>query len=116
MIQFKKVLDDGSTDWGTYRFIAGKIYNDKSDTFKIEIPNTVYRLLMDYIDGYTPIKLQIWLSLKNTYAQRFYDLLRMWSYTKKTVNYRVDDLKTYLQIEDKYSEFKDFKKELLCQQ
>lgn len=71
---------------------------------------------MDYIDGYTPIKLQIWLSLKNTYAQRFYDLLRMWSYTKKTVNYRVDDLKTYLQIEDKYSEFKDFKKELLCQQ
>lgn len=112
-IYFKDKLEDGSIDWGSYVFIMGYVYNNKSDSFKIEVPEKVYNLLMQYIDGYTPITLHLWLGLKNTYAQRFYDLIRMWSGTKCIINYTIDDLKMYLQIEDKYSNFKDFKKRVI---
>ncbi|MGL5711538.1 MAG: replication initiation protein [Paraclostridium sp.] len=112
-IYFKESLEDGSTNWGSYVFLMGYVYNNKSDSFKIEVPERVYNLLMQYIDGYTPITLQTWLGLKNTYAQRFYDLLRMWSGTKNIINYKVDDLKMYFQIEDKYPNFKDFKRRVI---
>lgn len=112
-IYFKENLEDGSTNWGSYVFLIGYVYNNKSDSFKIEVPERVYSLLMKYIDGYTPITLQTWLGLKNTYAQRFYDLLRMWSGTKNIINYKVDDLKMYFQIEDKYPNFKDFKRRVI---
>ncbi|MGL5438948.1 MAG: replication initiation protein [Paraclostridium sp.] len=112
-IYFKENLEDGSTNWGSYVFLMGYVYNNKSDSFKIEVPDKVYNLLMQYIDGYTPITLQTWLGLKNTYAQRFYDLLRMWSGTKNIINYKVEDLKMYFQIEDKYPNFKDFKRRVI---
>lgn len=112
-IYFKEKLEDGSTDWGSYVFIMGYIYNDKSDTFRIEVPQKVYDLLMQYMDGYTPITLQTWLSLKNTNSQRFYDLLRMWSGTKNVINYTIDDIKMYLEIQDKYPQYKDFKKRVI---
>ena len=112
-IYFKENLEDGSTNWGSYVFLMGYVYNNKSDSFKIEVPERVYNLLMQYIDGYTPITLQTWLGLKNTYAQRFYDLLRMWSGTKNIINYKVEDLKMYFQIDDKYPNFKDFKRRVI---
>lgn len=112
-IYFKENLEDGSINWGSYVFLMGYVYNNKSDSFKIEVPERVYNLLMQYIDGYTPITLQTWLGLKNTYAQRFYDLLRMWSGTKNIISYKVDDLKMYFQIEDKYPNFKDFKRRVI---
>ena len=52
--------------------------------------------------GYTPVNVQIWLSLNNSYSQRFYDLLRLWSGTKDIVNYKVEEIKELLMLDDKY--------------
>lgn len=63
--------------------------------------------------GYTPVNVQIWLSLNNSYAQRFYDLLRLWSGTKDTINYKLDEIKELLMLEDKYSKYNDFKRRVI---
>lgn len=63
--------------------------------------------------GYTPINVQIWLSLNNSYAQRFYDLLRLWSGTKDTINYKLNEIKELLMLDDKYSKYNDFKRRVI---
>lgn len=106
--------DDGSFDYITAGFIDKFSYNDKSDTFTIYADADVHRLLHRYLkDGYTPINLKIWFELKNSYSQRFYDLLRAWSGTKDVINYKLDYIRKVLLLENKYKVYSDFKKRVL---
>ena len=100
--------------WSKYNFINGYDYDDELKSFRIECSERVYILLKSYLDtGYTPVNLSIWLSLGNNNAQRFYDLLRLWSGTKSIVNYKIDELKDLLMIEDKYDRYNDFKRRVI---
>lgn len=106
--------DDGSIDYITAGFIDKFSYNDKTDKFTITADAHVHRLLHRYLkDGYTPINLEIWMSLKNSYAQRFYDLLRSWSGSKRTINYTIDYIRKVMLLENKYKVYADFKKRVL---
>ena len=106
--------DDGSIDYITAGFIDKFSYNDKTDRFTITADAHVHRLLHRYLkDGYTPINLEIWMSLKNSYAQRFYDLLRSWSGSKRTINYSLDYIRKVMLLENKYKVYADFKKRVL---
>lgn len=106
--------DDGSIDYITAGFIDKFSYNDKTDKFTITADAHVHRLLHRYLkDGYTPINLEIWMSLKNSYAQRFYDLLRSWSGSKRTINYTLDYIRKVMLLENKYKVYADFKKRVL---
>ncbi|MGL5712390.1 MAG: hypothetical protein ACRCXT_02465 [Paraclostridium sp.] len=88
--------------------------DDELKSFRIECSERVYILLKSYLDtGYTPVNLSIWLRLGNNNAQRFYDLLRLWSGTKSIVNYKIDELKDLLMIEDKYDKYNDFKRRII---
>lgn len=105
---------DGSKDYVEGSFINDRIYNDLSDTFTITASKRVHDLLHRYLqDGYTPINLEIWLDLKNRYAQRFYDLLRVWTGSKEIINYKVDYLRKILLLENKYKQYSDFRKRVL---
>ncbi len=105
---------DGSLDYITAGFIDKFSYNDKSDTFTIYADADVHRLLHRYLkDGYTPINLKIWFELKNSYSQRFYDLLRAWSGTKDVINYKLEYIRKVLLLENKYKVYSDFKKRVL---
>lgn len=100
--------------WSKYNFINGYDYDDELKIFRIECSERVYMLLKNYLDtGYTPVNLSIWLSLGNNNSQRFYDLLRLWSGTKSIVNYKIDELKELLMIEDKYDKYNDFKRRVI---
>lgn len=100
--------------WGEYGFINGFEYDPKSDAFEIEASEKVYGLLREYLEnGYTPINMNIWLGLKSSYAQRFYDLLRLWSNTKTTIEYSINELRELLILEDKYIEYRDFKRRVI---
>ncbi|MEF9992462.1 MAG: replication initiation protein [Romboutsia sp.] len=106
--------EDGTYEYLEYGFINGFIYNSSNDTFTITANERVYNLLHKYLDeGYTPINLEIWLSLQNTYAQRLYDLLRAWSGTKNTINYSVNKLRELMLLESKYKQYTDFRKRVL---
>lgn len=114
-IYFKQEKENGrNAIWGKYSFISGYEYDDETDSFKIVCAERVHELLLSYMQiGYTPINLKVYLSLKSTYSQRIYDLLRLWSNTMKNITYEIDELKELLMLENKYNEYSDFKKAVL---
>lgn len=100
--------------WGEYGFLNGFTYDDETKIFKIEASQKIYDLLNNYLQtGYTPANLAALFSMKNYYAQRLYDLLRLWSGTKSIINYTIEDLKMYLQLDDSYPEYGNFKRRVI---
>ena len=99
--------------WLRYGFINGATYDEELREFKIKADAEIYRLLFNYLKGYTPVNLDIFFSFKSYYTQRFYELLRLWSNSKHTITYSLEELKELLILKDKYSLYKDFKKRVL---
>lgn len=114
-IFFKEIKNDNKNYiWGEYNLINGFEYDEELDNFKIVCAKRVYDLLTSYLEiGYTPINLSVYLSLTNSNAQRMYDLLRLWSNSKKVIRYSVDEIKELLMIEDKYKNYSDLKRSVL---
>lgn len=123
-ISFKILNEDGQAyEWNRHNLINGYGYNKTNDSFKIYCSQMIYDLLMSYFEidkndnkifkGHTPINLQIYFLLENTMSQRMYELLRLWSKSKNTVTYEIDEIKELLMIEDKYSKYNDFKKYII---
>ncbi|KGM99779.1 hypothetical protein Z969_10415 [Clostridium novyi A str. 4570] len=114
LIQEKKENGENSI-WYSYNLIAGFTYDDEFKTFTIDAVAKIYDLLHVYFKtGYTPINLSIILGMNNYYAQRLYDLLRLWSGTKSMINYTVDELKNLLMLEEQYTQYYDFKKRVIA--
>ncbi|MGL4912267.1 MAG: replication initiation protein [Romboutsia sp.] len=100
--------------WGEYGFINGFKYIKSRKTFKIEASKEIHMYIGNYLEtGYTPVNLAIFFCLINPNAQRFYDLLRLWSGTKSIINYKIDELKELLMIESKYDRYNDFKRRVI---
>ncbi|MGL5641560.1 MAG: replication initiation protein [Paraclostridium sp.] len=100
--------------WGQYNFISGYQFDEETQVFRIDSPKKIYDLLDQYLKtGYTPANLALLFSLKNYNAQRLYDLIRVWSGTKQTINYTVDDIKMYLMLEDSYPQYANFKRRVI---
>lgn len=114
-IYFKEIKPNSKhCIWGKYNLINGFEYDDEFDSFKIVCSTRVYELLTNYLEiGYTPINLTIFLSLKSCYAQRMYDLLRLWSGTKRKITYSVQELKELLMVQDKYKSYTDFQRNVI---
>ncbi|MGL5642373.1 MAG: replication initiation protein [Paraclostridium sp.] len=114
-IYFEEYTESGQVgDWGKYNLINGYTYLKESNCFKIEVSERVFDLLISYLDtGYTPVNLNVWLSLKSISAQRLYELLRLWSGSKKSIEYTVEDIKNYMMLEDKYKEYSNFKRRII---
>ncbi|GIM32182.1 replication initiation protein [Paraclostridium bifermentans] len=113
-INIKTLLDDGAYVWSSYGFINGWDYFSKTDSFRIEASERIYTLLHEYLkEGYTPVNLNIWLTLKNSYAQRFYELLRLWSSSKNSINYKVSELRELLILENKYPKYSELRKRVI---
>ncbi|MCC0654872.1 replication initiation protein [Clostridioides sp. ES-S-0173-01] len=101
-------------NWGECSFIYYWLYNEDERTFTVRTSNELLDLIENYIQvGYTPINLQIFFSLRNSYAQRFYDLLRLWTMTKGAITYKIDVLKELLMLENKYDKYNDFKRRVI---
>lgn len=122
-IYFKKTKAEQTEDkkgkkpfsvWGEWGIINGHEFDEETQEFYIESSEKIHSLLHEYLEGgYTPINLSIFFSLSNSNAQRFYDLLRLWTNTKKVINYKVDELKELLMIDGKYPRYVDFKRRII---
>ncbi|OOB76517.1 hypothetical protein AXF41_11755 [Clostridium haemolyticum] len=100
--------------WYSYNLINGFYFDDEHNIFIIEATARIYILLKEYfVNGYTPINISILLGLNNYYAQRLYEILRLWSGTKSIINYTIHELKELLQIKDLYSLYGDFKRRVI---
>ena len=101
--------------WHKYNLINGFSYDEEFNTFEIEATEKIYSLVAKKFKdgGYTPINLAVFFTLKNPYAQRLYDLLRLWSYSKKNINYKISDLKEFFMLDENYSEYGNFKRRVI---
>lgn len=113
-IFIQKMNEEGNVLWGEFGFINGFMFDSEKKAFKIKASEEVCSMLHNYLDtGYTPINLLIYLKIKNSYAQRFYELLRLWSGNKTVINYKISELKELLMIEEKYSAYADLKRRVI---
>lgn len=115
-IYIEKHEKTGYKKWHEYSFISGYDYDEETQMFRIEASATIYNLLKNYMEGgYTPINIVIFLSLGNSNAQRIYELLRLWTRPnqEKIIEYTVDDLKMYMELENKYKRYPDFNRRVL---
>lgn len=101
--------------WHKYNLLNGCTYDDEFKTFEVQATAFIYELIKKKFDngGYTPININIFLTLGNYYAQRLYDLLRLWSNSKTIINYKIDELKDLLMVADKYPLYADFKRRVI---
>ncbi len=112
----EKIKGKDKYKWHRFGLINGSTYDEDTDTFTIKATEEIYALIQNYYDkreGHTPINLIVKLGMNNYYAQRLYDLLRVWSGTKQVINYKVEELKELLQIEQKYNLYGDFKRRVI---
>lgn len=122
-IFFRKTKEEQNKDkkdkkpfsiWSEWGIINGHEYDEETETFTIEASEKVHSLLHDYMKGgYTPVNLSVFFSLSNSYAQRFYDLLRLWSNNKRVITYTISELKELLMLEGKYPRYVDFKRRVI---
>lgn len=114
-LEFEK-KEDGDSIECDYNLIAGSEYNPNKELFKIVLADRLYRHLIDYT-VYAPLNLDIVTKFKSFYAQRLYELLRLWSRTDVliTKNFKIDQLRFILGVENKYPEYKNFKQRVLNQ-
>lgn len=104
-----------NSKWHVYNLINGYSYDDEDGTFEVEATAFIYELIKKKFSdgGYTPNNLNIFLTLGNYYAQRLYELLRLWSNTKNIINYKVDELKELLMLENNYPKYSNFKRRVI---
>ncbi|MGL4450774.1 MAG: replication initiation protein, partial [Sarcina sp.] len=112
----EKIKGKDKYKWHRFGLINGSIYDEDRDIFTVKATEEIYALIQNYYDkreGHTPINLIVKLGMNNYYAQRLYDLLRVWSGTKQVINYEVEELKELLQIDEKYNLYGDFKRRVI---
>lgn len=114
-LEFEK-REDGDTIECDYNLIAGSEYNVNKETFKIKLADRLYRHLIDYT-VYAPLNLEILTKFKSFYAQRLYELLRLWSRTNTPIikSFKIEQLRFVLGVENKYPAYKNFKQRVLNQ-
>ncbi len=96
--------------WLISDVISAYYYEKDSNTFRIEIPLLLLDLIQQYTQtGFTPTNVTKYISLGATNAQRFYELLRMWTGSKHVIEYSVDEIREYLLLQEKYKLFNNFR-------
>ncbi|MGL4911542.1 MAG: replication initiation protein, partial [Romboutsia sp.] len=103
--------------WTLSGFIdRATIDSENQSIIKIELDIFTLKMLTSYKeDGYTPLNLALTFGLEGMYSYRLYELIRLWSNTKKVINYSIDELKEYLMLEDKksYNTYANFKNKVI---
>ncbi|MGL5330197.1 MAG: replication initiation protein [Peptostreptococcaceae bacterium] len=103
-----------NSGWGEGGFLSSFKYLEKEKTFRVWASIEIHKYIKEYLEfGYTPNNFAVFITLVNPNAQRFYDLLRLWSNTKSVINYTVDEIRELLMLEDKYLRYPDFKRRII---
>lgn len=99
-----------------YNLIAGSEYNTNKEEFKIYFMQRLYNHVLEYT-AYAPLNIEVLTKFTSFYAQRLYEMLRMWSRTGKKINhsFTLENLRFVLGTGEKYPEYKNFKQRVLTQ-
>lgn len=102
---------------GTTLLVTGWERNKKTDIYTCNISDRLYNLVIDpkTQGGFSTINIARTEKAKGDNSAKLYELLRMLSWNKNTINYNFEQLKIDLGVEDRssYRHFSEFKRCLL---
>lgn len=117
LLEFEeKDIRDGDDIECKYTLIAMHKYYKNKEIFEIFFLEELYNNIINYT-VYAPLNLEILSRFKSFYSQRLYELLRLWSRTDIEVakEFKIEQLKFILGVENKYPNYKNFKQRVLNQ-
>ena len=116
----KNMLDNDITqikengNWIRTKVISAYRFIKKENKFEIELSQMFLDMVLEYKnDGFTSINVTKYANLKGTSSQHLYELLRMWTGSKKIIEYETVKIREYLNLVDRYKEFNDFKRRVI---
>lgn len=117
LLEFEeKDIRDGDDVECKYTLIAMHKYYKNKEIFEIVFLEELYNHIINYT-VYAPLNLEILSRFKSFYSQRLYELLRLWSRTDVEIvkEFKLEQLKFVLGVENKYPNYKNFKQRVLAQ-
>lgn len=117
LLEFEeKDIRDGDDVECKYTLIAMHKYYKNKELFEIVFLEELYNHIINYT-VYAPLNLEILSRFKSFYSQRLYELLRLWSRTDVEIvkEFKLEQLKFILGVENKYPNYKNFKQRVLNQ-
>ncbi|MGL4760435.1 MAG: replication initiation protein [Sarcina sp.] len=107
-----QIKDNGS--WISSYIIASHGFDKESNTFTISLAPMFVDMILEYREhGFAPLNVTRYLEIGGSNAQRLYEFLRMWTGTKHIIEYKVEELREYLNLTEAYKEFNDFKRRVI---
>lgn len=99
-----------------YSLVSAIEHNITRNEFKLIFLEKIYEHIVNY-SIYAPLNLAIISKFSSFYAQRIYELLRLWSKTGEVVEkeFRIEQLRFICAAMDKYPQYKNFKQRVINQ-
>lgn len=114
IIKIDRIGKDGKKAFKKFHVISTANYEDGVLELEISKDMNDIFLQLQAKKNYTHYELVEFVTLTSTHAQRIYELLKQYQHSKnrkRTIS--IPDLKRMLGIEDKYKEFKEFRRKVL---
>lgn len=105
-------IDKGQGSWLNVGFVSSSEYDSKTGVLEFEFSKKIIPYLIELAKGFTSYSLNVALSLRSEYSQRFYEFCSRFKDTG-VWNISIQDLKKMLNLEDKYPFYANFKKNVL---
>ena len=107
-----QIKNNGS--WISSYIIASHGFDKDSNTFTISLAPMFVDMILEYREhGFATLNVTRYLEIGGSNAQRLYEFLRMWTGTKYVIEYKVEELREYLNLTNAYKEFNDFKRRVI---
>jgi hypothetical protein len=101
-------FDDGQV-WRVYGMVEKPRFEYKGSV-QFEIPAEMYSALLNFVKGYRKFELLTAMRFESIYSMRFYELM---SNQKNPLTYKIEELKSMFQIQNKYTRNPDFIKRVV---
>lgn len=95
-----------------FRWVSSRTYFKKEGRFRIALTNEVMPYLTQLKGQFTRYELRNISGFSSVHSIRIYELITQYKFRGER-EVTIDNLKQWLQVEDKYKQFKDFKKRVL---
>jgi plasmid replication initiation protein len=105
-------IDKGQGSWLNVGFVSSSEYDSKTGILEFEFSKKIIPYLVELAKGFTSYSLNVALSLRSEYSQRFYEFCSRFKDTG-VWNISVKDLKEMLKLEDKYPFYADLKRKVI---
>ena len=114
IVKLDYIGKDGNKAFKKFHVVSISNYDSGILSIKIaEDMNNIFLQLKNR-GNYTKYELVEFVTLTSVHAQRLYELLKQYQHTKhRKRNIEISELKTMLNIDDKYKEYKDFRRHVL---